>query len=183
MKTWTGISLIFIILISSVWITSVSAEQILNTQIIHAIVSNPVSVFGKTYPVLVENKTYNVYYGFHVTYASATNMFLTPDRDAIQIRLKDVTDDDAMWIQFPQNLVSSENNNFTLYVDGQERKYEFATSNHSIVMGFMVPKNVQLIEIQGSRSIPEFRMSAILIFALVTALSVTVTRKRIFKMI
>ena len=157
----TQILLISIIVISSIGFTCASAEPILNSRIVHAIVSNPVSVFGKTYPVQVENKTYPVYYGFNVTYASAANISLSPDHHSLQIGIKDVTEDDAMWIQFPQDLVFSENNNFILNVDGQEKKYEFATSDHSIVMGFMVPKNVQLVEIQGSRAIPEFPVSAI----------------------
>lgn len=164
-KIQTPILLLFIIVILSIGFTCASAEQILNSRIIHAIVSNPVSVFGKTYSVQVENKTYNVYYGFNATYASVTNIYLSPDHNSLRIGLKDVTEDDAMWIQFPQNLVSTANNSFVLHVDGQEKKYEFATSDHSIVLGFMVPKNVQLVEIQGSRTIPEFPISVTIAMA------------------
>ena len=162
MKQIQTIILLFsIIMISSVGVVCASEAQILNPRIVHAIVSNPASIFGKTYPIQIDNKTYNVYYGFNVTYASVTNISIISDHNSIQIGLKDVTTDDAMWVQFPQNLVSSENNNFVLYVDGQEKRYELATSSdHSIVMGFMVPKNVQLVEIQGSRVIPEFPISA-----------------------
>ncbi len=78
----------------------------------------------------------------------------------MQIGLKEVTETDAMWIQFPQNLISAENNNFVLYVDGQEKKYELATSDHSTVMGFMVPTNATLVEIQGTHVVPEFPISA-----------------------
>ena len=162
MKRIQTIILLFsIVMISSIGVAFASEVQILNPRIIHAIVSNPVSVFGKTYPIQIDNNTYNIYYGFNVTYASATNISIASDRSSMRIGLKDVTSDDAMWIQFPQNLVSSGNNNFVLYVDGQEKKYELATSlGHSIVMGFMVPKNVQFVEIQGSKMIPEFPISA-----------------------
>lgn len=117
---------------------------------------SPVSVFGKTYPIQVDNSTYNIYYGFKFTYANASKISFVPDHNSIQISLNGVTETDAMWIQFPQNLISAENNNFVLYVDGQERKYELATSEHSTIMGFTVPTNTTLVEIQGTHVVPEF---------------------------
>lgn len=155
-KIHTAILLVCIILVSSIGFTNAKADQMLNPAVVHAIVSNPVSIYGKTYPLQVENKTYNVYYGFNLTYATATNISIAPENKTMQINLKEVTTTDAMWINFPQDLISAENNNFVLYVDGQEKKYELATSGHSIVMGFMVPANVKLVEIQGTRAIPEF---------------------------
>lgn len=52
------------------------------------------------------------------------------------------------------------NNNFVLYVDGQEKKCELATSGHLTVMGFMIPTNAIIIEIQGTHVVPEFPISA-----------------------
>lgn len=158
-KSQTLILIISIILFLSTGFTSASAE-ILNPKIVHAVVSNLASIYGKTYHLQVDNKTYNIYYGFNFTYASATNILLVPEHNSMQIGIKDVTETDAMWIQFPQNLISAENNNFVLYVDGQEKKYELATSDHSTVMGFMVPTNATLVEIQGTRIVPEFPISA-----------------------
>jgi len=44
-----------------------------------------------------------------------------PERNPTQINLKEFTETDAMRIQFPQDLISAENNNFVLYVDGKEK--------------------------------------------------------------
>ena len=148
-----------IILVSLGGFTYAGAE-ILDPRIVHAIVSSPVSVFGKTYSLQVENKTYNIYYGFKFTYASATNILLVPEHNSMQINLKEVTETDAMWIQFPQNLISAEDNNFVLHIDGQEKKYELETSDHSTIMGFTVPTNTTLVEIQGTHVVPEFPTSA-----------------------
>jgi hypothetical protein len=150
--------LLIVVLISSIGFTSASAE--LNPRIVHAIVSSPVSVFGKTHSLQIENKTYNIYYGFKFTYANVASILLVPDHNSMQISLKEVTETDAMWIQFPQSLISAENNNFILYVDGQEKKYELATSDHSTIMGFTIPTNATLVEIQGTRVVPEFPISA-----------------------
>ena len=153
-KSQTVILLIVTVVISSSF-ASASAE-ILDPRIVHAVVSSPVSVFGKTHTLQVYNSTYNIYYGFKFTYANASKILLVPDHNLMQISLNGVTETDAMWIQFPQSLISAENNNFVLYVDGQEKKYELATSNHSTIMGFTVPTNTTLVEIQGTHVVPEF---------------------------
>jgi hypothetical protein len=152
--------LICIILISSIGFTYASAE-ILNLKLVHALLTNIASIYGKTYHLQVDHNTFNIYYGFNVTYANATNILLVPRNNSMQISLKDVTQIDAMWIEIPQNLISAEKNNFILHVDGQEEKYELATSDHSTIMGFMVPINTTLVEIQGTHIIPEFPISTI----------------------
>ncbi len=158
-KSQTMILLVFIILVSSISFTVTSA-QILDPKTAPKIVSSPVSVFGKTYSLQVDNKTYNIYYGFKFTYPNVENMLLVPDHNSMQINLNGITETDAMWIQFPQDLISAENNNFILYVDGHEKKFELATSDHSTIMGFTVPTNTTRIEIQGTHIIPEFPISA-----------------------
>lgn len=160
--------------ISSIKFTSASAE-ILNPRMVHAIMSNPVSAYGKTYHLQVDNKTDNIYYGFNVTYANATNIFFVPEQNSMQINLKEVTETDAMWIQFPQNLISAENNNFVLYVDGQEKKYEYVTSDHSVIMGFMIPTNATLVEIRGTPIVPEFPFAIIVL--IVATFSVVLIQK------
>ena len=158
-KSQTTVLLVFVILVSSIGFTYASA-QILDPKTVPKIVSSPVSVFGKTYSLQVENKTYNIYYGFKFTYPNVENISLVSDHNSMQINLNGITETDSMWIQFPQDLVSAENNNFILYVDGHEKKYELATSDHSTIMGFTVPTNATHIEIQGTHVIPEFPTSA-----------------------
>ena len=159
-KSSTLLVLILIILISSVGFTSASAE-ILSLKILHSLAANIASIYGKTYPLQVDHNIFNIYYGFNVTYANATNILLVPENNSIQISLKDVTQTDAMWIEIPQNLISAEKNNFILHVDGQEEKYELAISGHSTILGFMVHTNATLVEIQGTHIVPEFPLSSI----------------------
>lgn len=70
--------------------------------------------------------------------------------------LTGVTEYDSMWIQFPDQLISADKDKFVLYVDGQERGYELATTDHSTIMGFMVAANSHNVEIKGTSVIPEF---------------------------
>jgi hypothetical protein len=159
-KSNTIFLLILIILISSVGITSASAE-ILSLNLLHSLITNMASIYGKTYTLQVDHNTFNIYYGFNVTYANATNILLVPEKNSVQISLKDVTQTDAMWIEIPQSLIAAEKNNFILHVDGQEEKYELATSGHSTILGFMVHTNATLVEIQGTHIVPEFPLSSI----------------------
>jgi hypothetical protein len=162
------------ILISSSGFTYASAE-ILNPKMVHAMMSNLASIYGKTYHLQVDNKTFNIYYGFNATYANATNILLVPGNNSIQISLKDVTETDAMWIEIPQNLISAEKDNFVVHVDGQEEKYELATSDHSTIMGFMVPTNATLVEIQGTHIVPEFPFAIIVL--IIATFSVVLIQK------
>ena len=173
-KFQIAVLLISMIIISSIGFTSASAE-ILNPRMVHAMMSNIVSAYGKTYHLQVDNKTYNIYYGFNVTYANATNILFVPEQNSMQINLKEVTETDAMWIQFPQNLIPTENNNFVLYVDGQEEKYEHSTSDHSIIMGFMIPTNATLVEIKGTSVVPEYPFATIIL--IIATFSVVLIQK------
>ena len=147
------------VLISSIGFVSASADNVLTPGMIHAMVSSPVSVFGKTYNLQVDNKTYPIYYGFHITNAIASDILLVPEHNSIQISLKNVTEVDTMWVYIPQEIISADGNNFVLYVDGQNEKYELATDSHSTIMGFTVAANAHIVEIQGTSVIPEFPKS------------------------
>ncbi|MDE1844421.1 MAG: hypothetical protein KGI10_03735 [Thaumarchaeota archaeon] len=151
--------LVCIVLISSIGFVSASADNVLTPGMIHAMVSNPVSVFGNTYNLQVDNKTYPIYYGFHTTSAVASDILLVPEHNSVQISLKNMTEVDTMWVYIPQAIISADGNNFVLYVDGQNEKYELATSGHSTIMGFTVAANAHTVEIQGTSIIPEFPIS------------------------
>ena len=121
----------------------------------------PVTVFGKTYHLQVNNSTYDIYYGFDVVNTMVQKITLVPEHDTMHLDLTKSNETDAMWIHFPMSVISADKNNFVLYIDGQEKKYELTESDHSIVMGFVVPANAQSVDIQGTNVIPEFPIVAI----------------------
>jgi hypothetical protein len=155
-KTPAKIMLLIILVISTMDSTTAYADHMITNKILHTLMVTPTAVFGKTYSLDYENKTFSIYYGFNSTQGKSQNISVVQDHNSIQIILAGVTDYDAMWIQFPDELISADKNNFVLYVNGQERGYELATTDHSIIMGFMVPAYSHNIEIKGTRVIPEF---------------------------
>lgn len=150
-----------IVILCSSLISSAKADGMLTPAFVHAIVTNPISVFGKTYNLQVDNKTYPLYYGFHYTGATASRISLVPESNSIQISLQNVTETDTMWIYIPQSVISADNNQFLLYVDGKNISYEIATFSHSTILGFNVNANAHEVQIQGTRVIPEFSTSVL----------------------
>ncbi|MDE1812944.1 MAG: hypothetical protein KGH85_08805, partial [Thaumarchaeota archaeon] len=72
-------------------------------------------------------------------------------------------------------------NNFILYIDGQEKKYELATSDHSTIMGFTVPTSAKIVSIQGTHVVPEFPISTtitMMIGFMITTLGAIITRRQ-----
>ncbi len=124
-------------------------------------VLTPVTVFGKTYHLQVNNTTYDIYYGFHVVNTTIQKITLVPEHNAMHLDLTKSNETDTMWMHFSQSVISADKNNFVLYVGGKETRYELAESDHSTVMGFNVPANSTSVDIQGTQVIPEFPISLV----------------------
>ncbi len=139
-----------IILVVSMSMTSAYAYSP-NVQILA-----PVTVFGKNYHLEINGSGYDIYYGFRWTNNVIEKINFLPERNTMHIDLSRSNETDAIWIHIPQEVISADKNNFVVYVDGQEKKYELAESDHSIVLSFLIPANSTSIDIQGTRVIPEF---------------------------
>ncbi|MDE1725161.1 MAG: hypothetical protein KGH76_04610 [Thaumarchaeota archaeon] len=98
---------------------SANGDNILTPPFVHAIVTNPISVFGKTYNLQVDNMNYPLYYGFHYTSATVSKISVVPESNSVQISLQNVTETDTMWVYIPQSIISSDSNQFLLSVDGK----------------------------------------------------------------
>lgn len=68
----------------------------------------------------------------------------------------DETKDSAFYIDLPNELISAEDNEFAVLVDGVEVDYTLDVKDESIDMIFYVPEGAQEIEIIGTHVIPEF---------------------------
>lgn len=145
MKYYTLLLLVVTVSMTSVYAYSPNAQMI-----------TPVKVFGKTYTLQVNGTTYDIYYGFNEVDTIIEKATLVPEKNTMHLDLSQSNMSDAMWMQFPQALISADKNNFVLYVDGQQEKYELSESDHHTVMGFVVPTNSTAVDIQGTRTVPEF---------------------------
>ena len=86
------------------------------------------------------------------------------------------TKDSAFSINLPQEMITSENNEFAVLVNGLEVDYELELLDNEVVLKFFVPDGTQEIEIIGTRVIPEFPFGGILGFVSMISVGILLTK-------
>ncbi|KAG2479013.1 MAG: hypothetical protein NPMRd3_810004 [Nitrosopumilales archaeon] len=86
------------------------------------------------------------------------------------------TKDSVFSINLPQEMITSENNEFAVLVNGLEVDYELELLDNEVVLKFFVPDGTQEIEIIGTRVIPEFPFGGILGFVSMISVGILLTK-------
>ena len=92
------------------------------------------------------------------------------------------TQDSVFFMNLPSELISAENNEFAVLVDGFEVDYELESSETSSDISFFVPEGSQEIEIIGTQVIPEFPIGLLFIFAVIMIGVIFVTNSGRFRL-
>ncbi|MDP3779868.1 MAG: hypothetical protein Q8Q69_01580, partial [Nitrosopumilaceae archaeon] len=85
-------------------------------------------------------------------------------------------EDSNFEISLPTKLISAENNEFVVLVDGIEIDYDVYTQNDAAMLQFFVPANSQEIEIIGTHVIPEFPLGVLLVLITMIVIVTFVTK-------
>jgi len=88
------------------------------------------------------------------------------------------TKDSVFSINLPQEMITSENNEFAVLVNGLEVDYDLELLDNGVVLKFFVPDGTQEIEIIGTRVIPEFPLGGILGFVSMISVAILLTKLR-----
>ncbi|MDX1596477.1 MAG: hypothetical protein R3327_06000 [Nitrosopumilaceae archaeon] len=91
----------------------------------------------------------------------------------------DKTSDSIMVIELDNQLISAENNQFAVLVNGLEVDYNIVSNENSSVLSFFVPAFTEEVEIIGTHVIPEFPYGIILIFSIVVLSSIVMSKTKI----
>lgn len=127
------------------------------------------------YVVSVDEGDYTVFYRLSTTEsqedldAKITSMTINKDRTSLVIGLEGVAQTDIMSVRFPNEILSAEGGKFTLLVNGGQRGYESSEQEGKTNMIFLIPAKTGKIEIIGTRVIPEFPSTMILLAAVISA--------------
>lgn len=105
-----------------------------------------------SYTVNVDENSYNVVYNGN---ADVVAMEIDKEAKSLLIGIKD-TKDSTFSITFPNELISANENNFAVLVNGYEVDYDIQSKESETTLSFFVPYGSQEIEIIGTRVIPEF---------------------------
>lgn len=144
-------------------------------------------VFGESHPdynaiedpsiyvLEVDENTFSIPYKVD---ADVLAMAVDPELTSFLIGLEN-TEDSLMVIDLEHEIISAENNEFTILVNGIEVDYNIVSDTDSSTLSFFVPVFTEEVEIIGTHVIPEFPFGALAVFVGLIALVTIVARTRV----
>ena len=91
------------------------------------------------------------------------------------------TQDSIFRITFDNALISSENDDFAILVNGLEVDYGISKNDSVSILSFYIEKGTEEIEIIGTHVIPEFPFSVFFGFVLMASIVLIITKFQIFR--
>lgn len=118
------------------------------------------SVFAeKNYQLEIDGNSFDIKYNFN---GDVIAMAIDKESTSLLIGTDNVKDSQFQ-ITLPADLIHVDNNAFAILVNGYEVEY-IITNNKDTILTFFVPDFTEEIEIIGTYVVPEFPLSAILVF-------------------
>ena len=128
--------------------------------------------YGSTYSLETSNMPFEISYELN---GDVIAMEVDENTTSFLIGITNV-EDSNFEISLPTELISAENNEFVVLVDGIEVDYDVSTQNDAAMLQFFVPANSQEIEIIGTHVIPEFPLGAFVVLATMIVIVTFVTK-------
>ena len=128
--------------------------------------------YGSTYSLETSDMPFEISYELN---GDVIAMAVDENTTSFLIGITNV-EDSNFEISLPTELISAENNEFVVLVDGIEVDYDVSTQNDVSVLQFFVPANSQEIEIIGTHVIPEFPLGVFLVLATMIVIVTLVTK-------
>ncbi len=136
------------------------------------------SVFAEnTYNLTVDEHSFDLTYEFS---GDVIAMAIDQELSSLLIGIEN-TKDSLFTISFDNELISVEDDNFAILVNGFEVDYDISDDGNSSTLRFYVEDGTEEIEIIGTHVIPEFPFSVFFGFVLMTSTVLMITKFRIFK--
>ena len=128
--------------------------------------------YGSTYSLETSDMPFEISYELN---GDVIAMAVDENTTSFLIGITNV-EDSNFEISLPTELISAENNEFVVLVDGIEVDYDVSAQNDISVLQFFVPANSQEIEIIGTHVIPEFPLGVLVVLATMIVIVTFVTK-------
>ena len=146
---------------------------------------------SEKYLLKIDEKTYDVYYGYHGSFEvdvkkigeelpKLSTMNINQERKSIEITMESVSSNSVLWIRLPLEMISAENAQYRLVIDGVDTKYDLTKFPDQYALGMIIPKDTKYIEIIGTRVVPEFGALSIVILGISFIGIIYFARKQFF---
>ena len=128
--------------------------------------------YGSTYSLETSDMQFEISYELN---GDVIAMAVDENTTSFLIGITNV-EDSNFEISLPTELISAENNEFVVLVDGIEEDYDVSAQNNVAILQFFVPANSQEIEIIGTHVIPEFPLGTLVVLATMIVIMTFVTK-------
>ena len=129
------------------------------------------------YDLKVDEKTFNMHYNFD---GKLISMDIDKESKSLLIGTTNV-DESTFELSFPTELLSAENDEFVILLDGIETDYTVTHTDNMTKLSLVIPIATEEIEIIGSNVIPEFPFEVLTIIGIVSIMAIIFSRAKIMQ--
>ena len=133
-------------------------------------------VNGENYNLKIDEHSYEIKYFLE---GNVIAMAIDQELTSLLIGTDNVEQDSIFKIIFPNELISAENNEFAVLVNGYEVDYEIINEDSSLKMTVFIPAFTEEIEIIGTKVIPEFPFGALFVLVSLTAVVILFSKSKL----
>jgi hypothetical protein len=136
--------------------------------------------YGESYQLTVDENSFEIDYS---TTGRVIAMEIDKELFSLLIGLENVEKDSILEIEFTHELISAENNEFAVLVNGYEIDYELSTTDLGSKLTIPIFADTEEIEIIGTNVIPEFPLGIfmVLVFTIMFVVFFSRTKIMVFK--
>ena len=136
--------------------------------------------YGESYQLTVDENSFEINY---FTTGKVIAMEIDKELFSLLIGLENVEKDSILEIEFTHELISAENNEFAVLVNGYEVDYELSTTDLGSKLTIPIFADTEEIEIIGTNVIPEFPLGIfmVLVFTIMFVVFFSRTKIIVFK--
>ncbi len=155
-------------------------QQIIFFIAIFSIFSQNFLAYGESYQLTVDENSFEINYS---TTGRVIAMEIDKELFSLLIGLENVEKDSILEIEFTHELISAENNEFAVLVNGYEIDYELSTTDLGSKLTIPIFADTEEIEIIGTNVIPEFPLGIlmVLVFTIMFVVFFSRTKIMVFK--
>ena len=136
--------------------------------------------YGESYQLTVDENSFEINYS---TTGRVIAMEIDKELFSLLIGIENVEKDSILEIEFTHELISAENNEFAVLVNGYEIDYELSTTDLGSKLTIPIFADTEEIEIIGTNVIPEFPLGIlmVLVFTIMFVVFFSRTKIMVFK--
>lgn len=128
-----------------------------------------------SYDLEIDERTFSLAYDFDGEVIS-----MDVDKELPSLLIGTTNVDESMFeLSFPTELISAENDEFIILLDGAETDYAITYTEDMTVISFVIPIATEEIEIIGTSVIPEFPFGVLAIMGIVSAMAIAFSRTKL----